>query len=118
MNHLTKGAAEAEIVQLLRDADVARDLGDAEEVTRLETEIGRIGREVKSGVGRGGALRQFVDNQSRRRDSVSTSLRRILAQVRKVHPALGEHLTLSVHKTAPYSYRPGGPVSWRVVLPK
>lgn len=114
----TIDAAEAEVLRLLRAVELARDKGHGEEVDRLESEIRRIGREVKSGVGLGGALRPFVDNRSRRRDSVYKSLRRSLPHIAEVHPALGEHLRHSVQTTAPFSYTPEGPVSWRVVLPK
>jgi 7-cyano-7-deazaguanine synthase in queuosine biosynthesis len=110
-------AYKEENVRLLRELDQARDKGDAEEAEVLEARIRQIVQEMKAGTGPGRTLKPFVENRSRRRDSVYHSLYRVLPQVRKTHPALGEHLARSVHLRAPYSYTPEGTISWRVVLP-
>lgn len=117
LDQRTLDALREEHIHLLREIDAARANGDSEEVEVLDAHIRLIAHEVEAGTGLGGTLKPFAENRTRRRESVYKSLRRILPQVAKVHPALGEHLIRSVQKTAPFSYRPEGAVSWRVVLP-
>ena len=63
--------------------------------------------------GLGGRARVVGDPVERTRKTVSTRVRRAIAQVGAVHPELGRHLERSIDTGTWCAYRPAEPVTWR-----
>ncbi|HJR24110.1 MAG TPA: hypothetical protein VJ804_01445, partial [Acidimicrobiales bacterium] len=67
---------------------------------------------VARDVGLGGRSRRIGDPVERARKTVSTRIRRAIAQIGRAHPELGRHLERSIDTGAWCAYRPPEPVRW------
>jgi tetratricopeptide (TPR) repeat protein len=109
--------ARREIRDRLRDLEAEIDdadaLGDAARAGRAREERQALAEAVTRDVGLGGRSRLVDDETERARKTVSTRIRRAIAQVGRVHPELGRHLDRSVDTGTWCAYRPADPIRWQ-----
>jgi hypothetical protein len=95
------------------EIDDADTLGDAARAGRAREERQALAEAVTRDVGLGGRSRLVDDETERARKTVSTRIRRAIAQVARVHPELGRHLDRSVDTGTWCAYRPADPIRWQ-----
>lgn len=91
------------------DAEANAD-GDAAALAREHRQ--RLAETVARELGLGGRSRRLGDPLERARKTVSTRIRRAIAQVGRHHPELGRHLERSVDTGSWCAYRPEDPIDW------
>jgi class 3 adenylate cyclase/tetratricopeptide (TPR) repeat protein len=108
--------ARAEYKQRLHDLrdelEEATGAGDLGRAAALREEIEQLGEALRAAYGLGGRVRTTGDPAERMRKAVTIQIRRSLARVRAVHPALGRHLTNGLRTGVFCSYTPEQPVVW------
>lgn len=92
--------------ELREDVDEADALGDSERSARASEEIEFLARELRSAVGLGGRARRSASPAERARISVTKAVRTAVARLAEVSPALGAHLTATIHTGTFCSYTP------------
>lgn len=93
----------AELSGALEDAEDRNDLGRAE---RLREELEALEDEVSRAVGLGGRVRRASNQVERARINVQRRIKAAVAQVDKLSPKLGAHLTRSIRTGSFCSYVP------------
>ena len=68
--------------------------------------------QLASAVGLGGRDRRTGGSGERARLTVTKRIKDALDRIRRVHPALGEHLAASVRTGLVCKYAPAAPVHW------
>ena len=110
--------ARAAYQQRLADLDEelaeADRRGDLDAAARLRSERDRLVDEVAAAYGLGGRPRRTPDHVERARKTVSRRVRTALDRIAEVHPALGDHLDVSVQTGTFCSYRPDREIGWAV----
>ncbi len=110
--------ARREIRDRLRDLDAeiddAESVGDGERAARAREARQDLAETVARDLGLGGRARRLDDPVERARKTVSTRIRRAIAQVERAHPELGRHLDRSIDTGAWCTYRPAETVTWQV----
>jgi hypothetical protein len=76
-----RAAYKQRIIELREELDDARDLGDEEQIARLEDEIDLITRELTRSFGLGGRSRKAAAPAERARIKVSKSISRALGHI-------------------------------------
>jgi len=108
--------ARREIRNRLRDLEAEIDDADAahdgERAARAREERQALAEAVTRDLGLGGRARRLDDPVERARKTVSTRIRRAIAQVERAHPELGRHLDRSIDTGAWCAYRPADTVTW------
>jgi hypothetical protein len=79
-------------------------VGDLREADRAERDW--LVAELGANTGPGGRVRSFSDDTERARLSVGRAIRRAIAHIAQVDPAIGTHLRAAVHTGTRCSYRP------------
>jgi hypothetical protein len=95
-----------DIVKAQRDHDYGQE-------EALQAEFRELSAEVKAALGAGGRLREFSD-ADRFRQSVTMAIRRAIAEIGAVHPALGAHLKGPITTGRFCCYSPKQSVDWVV----
>jgi pimeloyl-ACP methyl ester carboxylesterase len=99
----------------LGDLDEAmRDTADEGRRTQLAREREALLRQLAVDTGLGGRVRKLNDPLERARKAVTARIRDAIRRIRKVHPALGEHLHASVATGLCCVYRPRLDFRWTV----
>lgn len=108
--------ARREIRDRLRDLDAEIDdaefAHDGERAARAREERQALAETVTRDLGLGGRARRLDDPVERARKTVSTRIRRAIAQVERAHPELGRHLDRSIDTGAWCAYRPADAMTW------
>lgn len=108
--------ARREIRQRLQDLDAeeadAEADGDGERAALARERRQALAETIARDFGLGGRSRTLGDPVERARKTVSTRIRRAIAQVGGVHPELGRHLERSIDTGTWCAYRPAEPVTW------
>lgn len=96
------------------DAEVAEAEanGDGERAALALERRQSLAETVVREFGLGGRSRRIGDPVERARKTVSTRIRRAIAQVGRAHPELGRHLERSIDTGAWCAYRPAEPLTW------
>ena len=110
--------ARREIRDRLRDLDAeiddAETVHDRERAARAREQRQALAEAVAKDLGLGGRARRLDDPLERARKTVSTRIRRAIAQIEGAHPELGRHLDRSVDTGTWCAYRPAETVTWHV----
>jgi predicted component of type VI protein secretion system len=95
----------------LEEAEQFNDVGRA---TRAREEMDALTSQLAQAVGLGGRDREAASNVERARVMVTLRVKAILQKLSCGHPALGHHLTTSIHTGRFCSYRPDPthPITW------
>jgi non-specific serine/threonine protein kinase len=111
-----KAAYRRRLDELAEELEEARSWGDPERVARIEDEIDALTDELTHALGLGGRDRAVASPAERARVSVTKAIRSAIKAIDREAPALGEHLTASVHTGQFCSYAPPGelPPRWRL----
>jgi len=108
----------AQAAELLEEVDDAGEAGDALRVASLEADIKAIVRQLAGATGLRGKPRSFSDHLSTSQDAVYRSIHRAIPRLKKAHPALGDHLDLTILRSTVFAYRrPDDEFDWHVQLP-
>jgi hypothetical protein len=86
--------------------------GDEADLARVDAETEELERYLKPALGLGGRPRAFNANDERARKAVWAGLHRARAAIRRVHPALADHLDCALSTKDGFAYRPNPPVEW------
>jgi hypothetical protein len=87
MNHYKARAAE-----ISTDIEEARGNNDLGRIEKLQSELALLADQIASAKGFGGRHRSVGDTNERARKAVGQAVTRAIAQIRKTHPALAQHL--------------------------
>ncbi len=79
----------------------------------LEAEEDAILKVLAQGLGLGGRRRQFNSQSERVRKAVAARIKSAIEKVQALHPALGDHLKLSLNTGRSCSYTPKDSLSWK-----
>ena len=88
--------------------------GDSERAATARERRQALAEAVARDFGLGGRSRRLGDPVERARKTVSTRIRRTIAQVGSAHPGLGRHLERSIDTGAWCAYRPAERVAWNI----
>jgi hypothetical protein len=109
--------ARREIRDRLRELDAdeadAESSGDTERAALAREQRHALAEAVARDFGLGGRARLVGDPVERARKTVSTRIRRTVANIGRVHPELARHLERSIDTGAWCAYRPAEPVDWQ-----
>lgn len=96
------------------DIEEARRLGDVDRAALAEADRDYLVAELSRAYGLGGRRRRVGTTSERARASITRALRYALARIAAHHPALGEHLEVTVHTGTYCSYVPDprAPADW------
>ena len=111
-----KAAYRRRLDELGEELEQARSWGDPERVAHAEEEIDALTTELTQAIGLGGRDRATASPGERARVSVTKAIRSAIRAIERQSPALGEHLTASIHTGQFCSYAPPGelPPRWTV----
>jgi len=100
-----------ELREELAEAEQNNDIGRCE---RLRTEIEFLTVELARAVGLGGRARRAGSHAERARINVTRTIAAALAKIAACHPALGAHLSRTIHTGTFCSYAPDprAPIDW------
>jgi eukaryotic-like serine/threonine-protein kinase len=109
-----KEAYRRRLRDLGEDLEKARDWADPERIVRLELEIDALTDELARAAGLGGRDRELSTPAERARVSVTKAIRTTIRTIDRHCPALGAHLSASIHTGRFCSYAPPAeaPPSW------
>lgn len=100
------------VEHLRSELDAADRAGDAERSVVTAVELDRLERELRTSTGADARSRRAPDASERARTRVTKLLRRAVAQVSGVDPALGSHLDRSVKTGSTCAYDPPPGERW------
>lgn len=111
-----KAAYRQRLAELEEDLGEAEAWNDAERVSRVKEEIEFLTRELAGAVGLAGRDRKAASAAERARLNVSRAIRAAMGRIAENHPALGEHLDVTVNTGIYCSYTPDPriPITWRL----
>lgn len=109
-----KAAYRERLAELDDEIEQATACGDAERAERAAEEREFLLRELSAAVGLGGRDRRAGSAAERARVNVRRTIKSALERLREHCPALGEHLTRTVHTGTFCSYTPDprAPITW------
>ena len=109
-----KEAYRRRLEELGEDLQEARDWRDPERIARIEAEIEALTDELARAAGLGGRDRELASPAERARVSVTKAIKAAIKSIERHSPALGAHLTASIHTGRFCSYAPPGeaPPRW------
>jgi hypothetical protein len=109
-----KRAYRRRLEELEEELATARDWQDPERVAAIEEEIDALTGELARAAGLGGRDRRLPSPAERARVSVTKAIRGAIKAIARHHPALGEHLRVSIRTGRHCSYAPPGemPPRW------
>ena len=107
-------AYQRRIAELEEELIEADRHGDPDAVARLRSERDLVVDEIAAAYGLGGRPRRTPDHVERARKAVTRRIRTALERIAEVHPALGDHLDVSVQTGTYCCYRPDREVVWDV----
>lgn len=96
---------------LQTEIEQARQFNDVGRVQLLQDEMEALAEQITSATGLGGRRRSVGDSLDRARKAVSMAIVRTVDQIKKAHPALGDHLNRHVARGGFLSYRGDG-IPW------
>jgi hypothetical protein len=116
LDRRAKEAYRRRLAEIERDLDDARQCGDVSRADQAMAERRFLARELARAVGLGGRDRRAGSNAERARASVTLAVRRAMARIRTVHPALGAHLERTIRTGTFCVYLPDQRVTseWRL----
>ncbi|HET6531051.1 MAG TPA: ATPase, partial [Actinoplanes sp.] len=101
----------ADLSEQIDDAVAANDR-DRAAVATAERDF--IVAELTAATGLAHRSRRLGDDTERARKTVTARIRYAIGRIRRVHPALAEHLDRSVHTGVECAYQPDAPPAWRL----
>ena len=108
----------AQVRDILEEVDDARLAGDEQRVAELDGQIKAITHQLTASTGLRGKPKMFSDHLSASQDAVYRSIHRAIPRLKKAHPALGDHLDLTILRSTVFAYRrPDDEFDWHVELP-
>lgn len=104
------------MAELQGDIDEAEAANDGERATRARLELDALLDELRRAVGLGGRDRPSGSGAERARVNVTRNLKRAIAALAAVSPALGAHLERSVRtgRYCAYEPEPAAALAWSV----
>lgn len=111
-----KAAYRARLEELRAELEEAERFGDAGRAARSRQEIDFLEDELARAVGLGGRDRRAAAHAERARLNVTRAIRAGLANLSRVNPSLGQHLSATVRTGRYCSYTPDprAPISWQL----
>jgi len=106
LDHTAAQAYRRRLGELHQRIDELTAEGQHEAAAAAHSEREWIVGQLRAGTAKGGRSRAFTDNGERARVAVGRAIRRALANIAEVNPAVGAHLRDSVHTGALCWYRP------------
>jgi tetratricopeptide (TPR) repeat protein len=109
-----KAAYKARLDDLQAELDEAERFNDPARAARLAHEKDFLVAELARAVGLGGRDRKAASHAERARLNVTRAIRSALANLSRANPALGEHLSSTIHTGRYCSYTPDprAPIDW------
>ena len=101
-----KTAYRQRLVEIEDDIAQARALGDSGRESQADTERDFLVRELSRAVGLGGRDRRAASASERARVSVTRAIRHAMIRIGEHHPALSEHLNLTIRTGTYCGYLP------------
>jgi hypothetical protein len=111
-----KAAYKARLDDLQRELDEAERFNDPARAATARQERDFLVDELARAVGLGGRDRKAAAHAERARLNVTRAIRAALANVSRVNPSLGQHLssTIRTGRYCAYTPDPRAPVTWRL----
>jgi predicted ATPase len=108
-------AYEERVRQLQAELDQAEANHDIGRAERAREELDSVVDHLTAALGVAGRRRQSGSTAERARTAVTHRIRSAVGRIAEAHPALGQHLRLSVHTGTYCCYQPDRAVEWVVV---
>ncbi len=111
-----KAAHRARLAELRAELDEAEQFSDATRAARSRQEIDFLEDELARAVGLGGRDRRAAAHGERARLNVTRAIRAGVANLARVNPSLGRHLTATIRTGRYCSYTPDprAPIAWQL----
>jgi hypothetical protein len=111
-----KEAYRRRLAEIEADIDEAQGMGDDERAAQSDAERDFLVRELAGAFGLGGRARRNASASERARAGVTRAIRQAMARIAGHDPALGEHLSRTIHTGTYCSYRPDprAPAAWQL----
>jgi hypothetical protein len=111
-----KAAYRARLAELRAELDEAEQFSDATRAARSRQEIDFLEDELARAVGLGGRDRRAAAHAERARLNVTRAIRAGVANLARVNPSLGRHLTATIRTGRYCSYTPDprAPIAWQL----
>jgi tetratricopeptide (TPR) repeat protein len=115
-----KAAYRARLDELRDELREAEEFNDSPRAARVREEIEILTMELSRAVGLGGRDRRAASHADRARLNVTRAIRAAMQNIARVHPALGDHLTLTIRtgRYCCYAPDPRVPIRWRTDVPQ
>jgi uncharacterized protein Yka (UPF0111/DUF47 family) len=101
-----KAAYGRRLERLREELEEARELRNAERVTKAEDEIDDLSRELSRAIGRGGRHRRAGSASERARLSVTSAIKSAIERIAEKHARLARHLSTAIRTGTYCCYRP------------
>lgn len=109
-----RAAYQRRLRELTEDAEDADAMGDIARAGRIAAERDAIVTSLTTAYGLGGRVRRTGSSAERARTAVTARVRDAIRRIGAANPALGAHLTRSVHTGTFCGYDPEQPVQWQL----
>jgi transcriptional antiterminator Rof (Rho-off) len=109
-----KAAYQARLTELRAELEEAEGFNDPARATKARQEMEFLVAELARAVGLGGRDRRAASHAERARLNVTRAIRSAMANLAHADPALGEHLSRTIHTGRYCSYTPDprAPITW------
>ncbi|HEX5951221.1 MAG TPA: hypothetical protein VFZ96_09470, partial [Actinomycetota bacterium] len=110
-----KAAYKARLDELRAELEEAEAFNDPARVAKTKEEIDFLTSELARAVGLGGRDRRAASHAERARLNVTRAIRAAMGNLERANPALGRHLTSTIHtgRFCSYTPDPRAEVAWR-----